>query len=84
MAATCPGSDIAHDGSLATADKQSPIGQAHAISGSAGGNEGYFPDVPAETLTKTGSYSQASLSSSAGQRHPRGADYHRRQSHRPG
>ena len=55
---------IGHDGSLGTADKLSPIGQAHAISGSAGGNEGYFPDVPAETLTQTGSYSQANLSQS--------------------
>ncbi len=53
---------IAHDGSLATADTESPIGQAHAISGSAGGNEGYFPDVPAETLTETAAYSQANES----------------------
>ena len=53
---------ISHDGSLATADKESPIGQAHAISGSAGGNEGYFPDVPAETLTETAAYSQANES----------------------
>ncbi len=72
---------IAHDGSQGTADKLSPIGQAHAISGSAGGNEGYFPDVPVETLTQTGSYSQANLSQSRSQRRPRGADSHRRQSH---
>ncbi len=52
---------ITHNGSLGTADQDSPIGQAHAISGSAGGNEGYFPDVPAESLTETASYSQANL-----------------------
>ncbi len=55
---------ISHDGSLATADQDSPIGQAYAISGSAGGNDGYFPDVPAESLSETASYSSANLSGS--------------------
>ncbi len=53
---------ITHNGSQGTADLLSPVGQDYAISGSAGGNEGYFPVVPVESLTQTGSYSQANES----------------------
>jgi len=54
-----------HDGSAATAAGQSPIGQAYSISGSAGGNEGSFPMVPVEALTKTASsFASADLTGS--------------------
>src|SRR5262249_29993528 len=52
---------IAHDGSQGTANALSPAGDNYAISGSAGGNEGYFPMVPVEPLTKKASLSQANL-----------------------
>ncbi|HEV3085266.1 MAG TPA: hypothetical protein VGY66_36260, partial [Gemmataceae bacterium] len=54
-----------HDGSYNTAVTQSPISQAYAISGSAGGNDGYFPMIPVETLTKTAAdFASASLTGS--------------------
>ena len=51
--------NITHDGSKGTAQNLSPIGQSYAISGSASGNEGYFPMVPVEPLTYSASLSQA-------------------------
>ena len=53
---------ITHDGSQGTANSDSPVDQSYAISGSAGGNEGYFPVVPTESLTETASYNQANES----------------------
>ena len=56
------GSNIPNDGSAGTAAALSPIGQAYAISGSSSGlNNGYFPVIPAETLSVPGDYSDANL-----------------------
>ena len=74
---------IMHDGSQGTAEPTSPVNQTYAISGSAGDNEGYFPDVPVEPLTETASYSQANESAPEAGAIRRGADSHQRQHHRP-
>ncbi len=57
--------NITHTGSVAAANQDSPVGQAYAISTSAGGNDGYFPVVPLEPLSENALYSQANLSGSA-------------------